>query len=251
MPWSAASSVRKAPPRFLSSSFEATTKPVPEHVGNQSRTTGRVVHHLTSSPLICIFSTHVSSRCPSPAPPTSGGVSPCRRTLTIGSCCRFNDAIVPPEHRPFDPHSPPRRLCPGFLTRARPSTTLQRRPTTSRPGFNVPRASAKDAVALVTHSTCVPAPAEMPATHVEGALTNGHDEPSHSGVSAGKKAPSAKARKTGSKTSDEASRLLQARISQLEQDVAGEKDHEMEIGESCYAPCSVRRLWDPASNMFN
>ncbi|KAM0252786.1 hypothetical protein ACHAQJ_007574 [Trichoderma viride] len=64
----------------------------------------------------------------------------------------------------------------------------------------------------------------MPATHVEAALTNGHDPHVHSSPVANKKAKG----KRGM-DSTEASRLLQARISQLEQDAAGEKDQEMEI----------------------
>lgn len=65
----------------------------------------------------------------------------------------------------------------------------------------------------------------MPATHVEAALTNGHDAHVHS--------PAAKkAKGKRGMDSSEASRLLQARISQLEQDAAGEKDQEMEIGAS-------------------
>lgn len=65
----------------------------------------------------------------------------------------------------------------------------------------------------------------MPATHVEAALANGHDPHVHSSPVANKKA---KAKRGMDST--EASRLLQARISQLEQDAAGEKDQEMEIG---------------------
>ncbi|KAH6611427.1 taxilin [Trichoderma cornu-damae] len=64
----------------------------------------------------------------------------------------------------------------------------------------------------------------MPATHVEAALSNGHDPHVHSSPVANKKAKG----KRGM-DSTEASRLLQARISQLEQDAAGEKDQEMEI----------------------
>ncbi|UKZ72751.1 hypothetical protein TrVFT333_000386 [Trichoderma virens FT-333] len=64
----------------------------------------------------------------------------------------------------------------------------------------------------------------MPATHVETALTNGHEPHVHSSPVANKKAKG----KRGM-DSTEASRLLQARISQLEQDAAGEKDQEMEI----------------------
>ncbi|KAK1243931.1 LOW QUALITY PROTEIN: hypothetical protein MKX08_002069 [Trichoderma sp. CBMAI-0020] len=63
----------------------------------------------------------------------------------------------------------------------------------------------------------------MPATHVEAALTNGHDAHVHSSPAA------KKAKGKRGMDSSEASRLLQARISQLEQDAAGEKDQEMEI----------------------
>jgi hypothetical protein len=71
----------------------------------------------------------------------------------------------------------------------------------------------------------------MPSSQVESALINGHDDHAHS-ASAGKKPSVAKAKKAPAKsTSDEATRLLQARISQLELDAAGEKDQEMEIGE--------------------
>ncbi len=65
----------------------------------------------------------------------------------------------------------------------------------------------------------------MPATHVESALTNGHDPRANLLPVAGKKGKA----KRGM-DSNEASRLLQARISQLEQDAAGEKDQELEIG---------------------
>jgi hypothetical protein len=64
----------------------------------------------------------------------------------------------------------------------------------------------------------------MPASHVESALTNGHDGHVHQPAITGKKAKAKKAM-----DSNEASRLLQARISQLEQDAAGEKDQELEI----------------------
>lgn len=72
----------------------------------------------------------------------------------------------------------------------------------------------------------------MPASQADVALTNGHD--AHHGhpppplplpLPTGKKAKGKKAM-----DSNEASRLLQARISQLEQDAAGEKDQELEIG---------------------
>lgn len=75
----------------------------------------------------------------------------------------------------------------------------------------------------------------MPSSQVDPALINGHDDPSIP-APPGKKAANAKAKKGGTKsTSDEATRLLQARISQLEQDAAGEKDQELEIGE-CLHP---------------
>lgn len=76
----------------------------------------------------------------------------------------------------------------------------------------------------------LPPSAVMPSSHAEAALTNGHDDASHS-ASAPKKAAS-KSRKAAPKTTDEASRLLQARINQLEQDNAAEKDSALEIGES-------------------
>lgn len=65
----------------------------------------------------------------------------------------------------------------------------------------------------------------MPSGQVEPALTNGHDGHVHSAPVPGKKGKGKKAI-----DSSEASRLLQARISQLEQDAAGEKDQELEIG---------------------
>ncbi|KFA73756.1 hypothetical protein S40288_07334 [Stachybotrys chartarum IBT 40288] len=58
----------------------------------------------------------------------------------------------------------------------------------------------------------------------EPALSNGHDGHVHHPPAAAKKS---KGKKT--MDSNEASRLLQARISQLEQDAAGEKDQELEI----------------------
>ncbi|KAF5123275.1 Alpha-taxilin [Metarhizium anisopliae] len=64
----------------------------------------------------------------------------------------------------------------------------------------------------------------MPSGQVEPALTNGHDGHVHSAPVSGKKGKGKKAI-----DSSEASRLLQARISQLEQDAAGEKDQELEI----------------------
>ncbi|KAF4506751.1 hypothetical protein G6O67_006803 [Ophiocordyceps sinensis] len=65
----------------------------------------------------------------------------------------------------------------------------------------------------------------MPASQVEPVLANGHDGHAYPPPVAGKKAKGKKA-----VDSSEASRLLQARISQLEQDAAGEKDQELEIG---------------------
>ena len=66
----------------------------------------------------------------------------------------------------------------------------------------------------------------MPGSQVETALTNGHDEHVHPPLPVtGKKGKGKKAM-----ASNEASRLLAARISQLEQDAAGEKDQELEIG---------------------
>lgn len=65
----------------------------------------------------------------------------------------------------------------------------------------------------------------MPATHAEPAITNGHDGHTHLLAAVGKKG---KVKKGVDST--EASRLLAARISQLEQDAAGEKDQELEIG---------------------
>ncbi|PFH57560.1 hypothetical protein XA68_14866 [Ophiocordyceps unilateralis] len=64
----------------------------------------------------------------------------------------------------------------------------------------------------------------MPASQVETELANGHEGHAHP--------PPVAAKKAKGKTpmdSSEASRLLQARISQLEQDAAGEKDQELEI----------------------
>lgn len=65
----------------------------------------------------------------------------------------------------------------------------------------------------------------MPATHMDPALSNGYDAHLQGPLAAAKKGKSKKPM-----DSNEASRLLQARISQLEQDAAGEKDQELEIG---------------------
>lgn len=67
----------------------------------------------------------------------------------------------------------------------------------------------------------------MPSGQIEAPLTNGQDGHAHSAPAPGKKGKAKKAI-----DSSEASRLLQARISQLEQDAAGEKDQELEIGRS-------------------
>ena len=63
-------------------------------------------------------------------------------------------------------------------------------------------------------------------------LTNGHTEPADSAVSPAPPAPATKKGK-GKKEkigADETSKLLAAKISQLEQDAAGEKDQDAEIG---------------------
>lgn len=65
----------------------------------------------------------------------------------------------------------------------------------------------------------------MPAGPADAASTNGHDGHNQPAPSTVKKAKGKKAL-----DSTEASRLLQARITQLEQDAAGEKDQELEIG---------------------
>lgn len=65
----------------------------------------------------------------------------------------------------------------------------------------------------------------MPTNHSDTALMNGYDLHGHPLPAPGKKTKGKKAM-----DSNEASRLLQARISQLEQDAAGEKDQELEIG---------------------
>ncbi|KAM3503199.1 hypothetical protein MY11210_008803 [Beauveria gryllotalpidicola] len=65
----------------------------------------------------------------------------------------------------------------------------------------------------------------MPATHAEPATTNGHDGHSHLPPPSGKKGKA----KKGVDSTNGASRLLAERISQLEQDAAGEKDQELEI----------------------
>lgn len=71
---------------------------------------------------------------------------------------------------------------------------------------------------------------------METALANGHEHHLHQQPApvTGKKAKAKKAM-----ASNEASRLLQARISQLEQDAAGEKDQEMEIGACTWRICPV------------
>jgi len=73
----------------------------------------------------------------------------------------------------------------------------------------------------------------MPANHPDNALSNGHDETSHpsQNASTGSRKGSAKSKKAsgGPASSDEATRLLQARISQLEQDATADKEQEAEI----------------------
>lgn len=74
-----------------------------------------------------------------------------------------------------------------------------------------------------------------PPTSTSSSLANGHTEsPRHSTppmqpIAAPKKGK-AKKEKLGP---DETSKLLAAKISQLEQDAAGEKDQDAEIGEFC------------------
>ncbi|KAL4722925.1 zinc metalloprotease [Fusarium chlamydosporum] len=63
----------------------------------------------------------------------------------------------------------------------------------------------------------------MPTGQLDAQITNGHNGHAHPPASAKK----AKGKKN--MPNDEASRLLHARISQLEQDAAGEKDQELEI----------------------
>ncbi|KAJ4141923.1 hypothetical protein NW754_014712 [Fusarium falciforme] len=64
----------------------------------------------------------------------------------------------------------------------------------------------------------------MPASQLDAPLANGHDGHVHPPATSAKKAKGKKAM-----DSNEATRLLHARISQLEQDAAGEKDQELEI----------------------
>ncbi|KAF4463106.1 muscle-derived [Fusarium albosuccineum] len=64
----------------------------------------------------------------------------------------------------------------------------------------------------------------MPASQLDAPLANGHDGHVHPPPASTKKAKGKKAM-----DSNEATRLLHARISQLEQDAAGEKDQELEI----------------------
>lgn len=68
----------------------------------------------------------------------------------------------------------------------------------------------------------------MPSSHADGVLANGHDDIHGSASATARKAKGKKAMDF----SNEASRLLQARISQLEQDATTEKDQELEIGAS-------------------
>jgi hypothetical protein len=71
--------------------------------------------------------------------------------------------------------------------------------------------------------------------HHDAALTNGHHHHHHEGGGApthGGSANASKKSKPKSKATDpnEASKLIAAKISQLELDAAGEKDQEAEIG---------------------
>lgn len=81
-------------------------------------------------------------------------------------------------------------------------------------------------------------------------LANGHTEsPNHTtppmqSVASSKKGK-AKKEKLGP---DETSKLLAAKISQLEQDAAGEKDQDAEIGESDMG-CGMRICWRPCSSV--
>lgn len=67
----------------------------------------------------------------------------------------------------------------------------------------------------------------MPASQAEPTSANCHDGYAYPSPAASKKTKGEKAM-----DSSEASRLLQARISQLEQNAAEEKDQELEIGSS-------------------
>lgn len=64
--------------------------------------------------------------------------------------------------------------------------------------------------------------------HVDGSMPNGTD--------AAPPPPTKKGKQRKLADSSDTSRLLQARISQLEQDAAGEKDQEAEIGMRAAAP---------------
>jgi hypothetical protein len=84
---------------------------------------------------------------------------------------------------------------------------------------------------LVTSSLSQRSGQAMPSNATDSITANGHDEhhlppPTISRKVKGKKAMD---------FSNEASRLLQARISQLEQDATTEKDQELEIGTE--TPC--------------
>jgi alpha-D-ribose 1-methylphosphonate 5-triphosphate synthase subunit PhnG len=76
----------------------------------------------------------------------------------------------------------------------------------------------------------------MPSNHPENAAVNGHDDTLHAShnASAASRKGSAKSKKASGvpASSDEATRLLQARISQLEQDATADKEQEAEIGMS-------------------
>lgn len=71
----------------------------------------------------------------------------------------------------------------------------------------------------------------MPSSQTDTAVANGHDGHPHGPLAAASK----KGKQKKPIDSNEASKLLQARISQLEQDAAGEKDQEAEIGERAFS----------------
>jgi hypothetical protein len=74
-------------------------------------------------------------------------------------------------------------------------------------------------------------------SHPDSAYTNGHHHHHHHDTGASHQPGSASAAKKGKQKkvpdNSEASKLIAAKISQLELDAAGEKDQEAEIG-SCY-----------------
>lgn len=69
----------------------------------------------------------------------------------------------------------------------------------------------------------------MPGTSVDSGAPNGQDAPHSTSTAASKKTK--QQQKTLKAVDANASKLLKHRIAQLEQDAAGEKDQEAEIGE--------------------